>query len=89
MKGKVIPFPKPYMTTKDKSDIIVNDISLILLDLLERNGINTADKHFGFDMAWVVKFLEVTVDNSLGVANPLSNHIRQFVPTDLYENTQK
>ncbi len=89
MNGKVIPFPKKYLTTKDRSDIIVNDISLILLDLLERNGINTADKDFVLDMAWVVKFLEVTVDNSLGVANPLSKHIRQFVPTDLYEKTQK
>ena len=56
MNGKVIPFPKKYLTTKDRSDIIVNDISLILLDLLERNGINTADKDFVLDMAWVVKF---------------------------------
>ena len=51
MNGKVIPFPKKYLTTKDRSDIIVNDISLILLDLLERNGINTSDKDFVFDMA--------------------------------------
>ena len=89
MKGKVIPFPKPYLTTKDKSDIIVNDISLKLLDLLEANGINTKSQDFVFDMAWVVKFLEVTVDNSFGVENPLSKHIRQFVPTDLYEKNQK
>ena len=89
MNGKVIPFPKPYMTTKDKSDIIVNDISLALLRLLENNCINTSSQDFILDMAWVVKFLEVTVDNSLGVENPLSKHIRQFIPTDLYEKTQK
>ena len=89
MNGKVIPFPKPYMTTKDKSDIIVNDISLALLRLLENNGINTTSQDFILDMAWVVKFLEVTVDNSFGVENPLSKHIRQFIPTDLYEKTQK
>ena len=89
MKGNVIPFPKPYLTTKDKSDIIVNDLSLKLLDLLEANGINTKSQDFVFDMAWVVKFLEVTVDNSFGVENPLSKHIRQFVPTDLYEKNQK
>ena len=89
MNGKVIPFPKPYLTTIDKSDIIVNDLSLKLLDLLERNGIDTTRQDFILDMAWVVKFLEVTVDNSLGVENPLSKHIRQFVPTDLYEKTQK
>jgi hypothetical protein len=89
MKGNVIPFPKPYLTTKDKSDIIVNDISLKLLDLLEQNNINTTRQGFILDMAWVVKFLEVTVDNSFGVENPLSKHIRQFVPTDLYETTQK
>ena len=89
MNGKVIPFPKPYMTTKDKSDIIVNDISLALLRLLENNGINTTSQDFILDMAWVVKFLDVTVDNSLGVENPLSKHIRQFIPTDLYEKTQK
>ena len=89
MKGNVIPFPKPYLTTKDKSDIIVNDLSLKLLDLLEQNNINTTSQGFILDMAWVVKFLEVTVDNSFGVENPLSKHIRQFVPTDLYETTQK
>ena len=88
MKGKVIPFPKPYLTTKDKSDIIVNDLSLKLLDLLETNGIDTTRQDFILDMAWVVKFLEVTVDNSFGVENPLSKHIRQFVPTDLYEKTK-
>ena len=89
MKGNVIPFPKPYLTTKDKSDIIVNDLSLKLLDLLEGSGIDTTRQGFILDMAWVVKFLEVTVDNSFGVENPLSKHIRQFVPTDLYEKTQK
>ena len=88
MKGNVIPFPRPYLTTKDKSDIIVNDLSLKLLDLLESNGINTTSQDFILDMAWVVKFLEVTVDNSFGVENALSKHIRQFVPTDLYETTQ-
>ena len=85
MKGNVIPFPKPYLTTKDKSDIIVNELSLKLLDLLEASGIDTTRQGFILDMAWVVKFLEVTVDNSFGVENPLSKHIRQFVPTDLYE----
>ena len=89
MKGKVIPFPRPYLTTKDKSDIIVNELSLKLLDLMEREGISTTGQDFILDMAWVVKFIEVTVDNSLGVENPLSKHIRQFVPTDLYETTQK
>ena len=89
MKGNVIPFPKPYLTTKDKSDIIVNDLSLKLLDLLEASGIDTTRQDFILDMAWVVKFIEVTVDNSFGVENPLSKHIRQFVPTDLYETTQK
>ena len=71
MNGKVIPFPKPYMTTKDKSDIIVNDISLALLRLLENNGINTTSQDFILDMAWVVNFLEVPVDNSLGVEIPV------------------
>ena len=89
MKGKVIPFPRPYLTTKDKSDIIVNELSLKLLDLMEREGISTTGQDFILDMAWVVKFIEVTVDNSFGVENPLSKHIRQFVPTDLYEKTQK
>lgn len=89
MKGNVIPFPRPYLTTKDKSDIIVNELSLKLLDLLEASGIDTTRQGFILDMAWVVKFLEVTVDNSFGVENPLSKHIRQFVPTDLYETTQK
>ena len=89
MKGNVIPFPRPYLTTKDKSDIIVNELSLKLLDLLEASGIDTTRQGFILDMAWVVKFIEVTVDNSLGVENPLSKHIRQFVPTDLYEKTQK
>ena len=82
MNGKVIPFPK-RPTAKDRSDIVVNDISLKLLDLLEKNGVDTTRQDFILDMAWVVKFLEVTVDNSFGVENSLSKHIRQFVPKDI------
>lgn len=82
MNGKVIPFPK-RPTPKERSDVIVNDISLILLDLLEKNGVDTTRQGFCLDMAWVVKFIEVTVDNSFGVENSLSKHIRQFVPKDI------
>jgi hypothetical protein len=84
----VIPFPKVYMTTKDRSDILVNDISLELIQILEDYNINVTSEEFIFDMAWVVKFLEVTIDNSLGVHNPLSKHIRQFVPKE-YEKESK
>ncbi len=85
MNGKVIPFPKVFMTTKNRSDILVNDISLELLQLLEEYNINTTSEDFIFDMAWVVKFIEVMIDNSLGVHNPLSKHIRQFVPKEYEE----
>ena len=85
MNGKVIPFPKVFMTTKDRSDILVNDISLELLQLLEEYNINTTSEDFIFDMAWVVNFIEVMIDNSLGVHNPLNKHIRQFVPKEYEE----
>jgi hypothetical protein len=85
--GKVIPFPK-QPTQRERAQDLSNDISLDIINLLEGYNINTASDSFCYDMAWVVKFIEVMVDNQFGLENDLAKHLQQFNTKDLYE-TQK
>ena len=42
---------------------------------------------FVYNMAWVVKFIEVLIDTEMGIPNALSKHIQQFKPQEFYEKT--
>ena len=37
----------------------------------QKLGLNTTDQDFVFDMAWVQKFVQATVDNQCNIANDL------------------
>jgi len=54
----------------------------MLITELQRLGINTDDQQFVFDMAWVVKFLQVTLDNQYGIANDLGRLMKQITEKD-------
>ena len=84
--GEVIPFP-----TIDKqsiADAITDDISMELISLLERSGIRVDTPDFCYDMAWVVKFLDVLVKNQHGIKTKLGEDIKRFKPRDLHEKEQ-
>tara|TARA_Y100001937_G_C7104156_1_gene324050 strand:- start:1328 stop:1594 length:267 start_codon:yes stop_codon:yes gene_type:complete len=87
--GKVIPFPKIKLDREEQVDIITDDISLELLILLEKYNIDTTRESFSYDMAWVVKFIEVMVSNQFGIETKLGELIRKHRPQDLYEKKKK
>ena len=65
--GKVIPFPKIKLDREEQAELITDDISLELLILLEKYNIDTTRESFAYDMAWIVKFIEVMVGNQFGI----------------------
>ena len=85
--GKVIPFPNIKLEREEQAFQTTDSISLELLTLLEKYNIDTTRESFIYDMAWVVKFIEVMVDNQYGIENKLGEQIRKHKPHDLYEKT--
>jgi|TARA_B100000073_G_C23597857_1_gene519141 hypothetical protein len=71
--GDVIDFTGEYYTRMKRSQDFADKLSLQFVeyaqDVLE---LDINNQQFLYDMAWVVKFTEVLVDNQLGVANRLS-----------------
>ena len=63
---EVIEFPR-----MKKADEISNKLTAALISEAKRLGINTMNEDFVFDMAWVHKFLQATVDNQHNIANDL------------------
>lgn len=64
--SKVIDFPR-----KARADKQTEALMITLIQECQRLGINTANKDFLFDMAWVKKFIQATVDNQNNLANDL------------------
>ena len=64
--SKVIDFPRK--ATADKQ---TETLMMTLITECQKLGINTANKDFLFDMAWVKKFVQATVDNQNNLANDL------------------
>jgi len=72
MDDNVIEFPGEYYTRQKRSQEIVENMALNYVNFAEEQGFNVYDAQFIYDMAWVIKFTEVLVDNQLGLANRLS-----------------
>ena len=71
MKNNILEFTGEYYTRQKRSKELNEELSVQLITEMENLGINTNDPQFMFDMAWVVKFLQVTLDNQYGIANDL------------------
>jgi hypothetical protein len=84
--GIILDFPK-QKTRAQKSKELRDQISLELVYILENNGIKSNSTEFVYNMAWVVKFIEVLIDAEMGIPNDLSKHIQQFKPQEFYEKT--
>ena len=78
----VIEFTGEYYTRQKRCKELNEELSVMLITELQRLGINTDDQQFVFDMAWVVKFLQVTLDNQYGIANDLGRLMKQITEKD-------
>ena len=74
----VIEFTGEYYTRQKRSKELNEELSVQLITELHKLGVNTDDPQFVFDMAWVVKFLQVTLDNHFGIANDLGRLMKQI-----------
>ena len=63
---KVIDFPR----MRKSEEISENIMKAIVLEC-NKQGLNTENQDFVFDMAWVNKFVRATVDNQCKIANDL------------------
>ena len=74
----VLEFTGEYYTRQKRSKEVNEELSVQLISELQKLGVNTNDPQFVFDMAWVVKFLQVTLDNHFGIANDLGRLMKQI-----------
>ena len=70
--SNIIEFTGGYYTRQKRSQEFVDSIALNYVEFAEQEGFDIYDQQFVYDMAWIVKFTEVLVDNQLGLANRLS-----------------
>ena len=82
MKNNILEFTGEYYTRQKRSKELNEELSVQLITELQKLGINTNDPQFLFDMAWVVKFLQVTLDNQYGIANDLGRLMRTITKHD-------
>ena len=78
MNNNILEFTGEYYTRQKRSKELNEELSVQLITELQKLGINTDDPQFLFDMAWVVKFLQVTLDNQYGIANDLGRLMKQI-----------
>ena len=78
MKNNILEFTGEYYTRQKRSKELNEELSVLLITEMEKLGINTNDPQFMFDMAWVVKFMQVTLDNQYGIANDLGRLMKQI-----------
>jgi|TARA_R110000824_G_scaffold85333_3_gene212139 hypothetical protein len=82
MKDNVLEFTGEYYTTMKRSKELNEELSVLLITELQKKGINTDDPQCILDLAWVVKFIQVTLDNQLGIANDLGRLMRNITKQD-------
>ncbi len=82
MKNNILEFTGEYYTRQKRSKELNEELSVQLITELQKLGINTDDPQFLFDMAWVVKFLQVTLDNQYGIANDLGRLMKTITKQD-------
>ena len=76
--NNILEFTGEYYTRQQRSKELNEELSVQLITELQKLGVDTNDPQFVFDMAWVVKFLQVTLDNHFGIANDLGRLMQQI-----------
>ena len=82
MKDNILEFTGEYYTRQKRSKELNEELSVQLITELQKLGVNTDDPQFVFDMAWVVKILQVTLDNHFGIANDLGRLMKQITKNE-------
>lgn len=70
--SNILEFTGEYHTRVKKAKRLTDSLSVELCQHATEMGIDTSNPQFVYDFAWIVKFIEVMVDNDMGVANKLA-----------------
>lgn len=70
--GDLVEFTGEYYSRTKRAKAYSEELAVALAAHAKELGIDTNDAQFLYDFAWIVKFIEVMVDNDQGVVNRLS-----------------
>jgi len=77
MANNIVPFTGKYYTHKIRSEEICETLVVELVDRMKSDhNFDTSNKDFLKNMAWLIKFVQVVVDDELGIANELSRELK-------------
>lgn len=77
--NNILEFTGEYYTRQKRSQEFADQLALQFVEYAQEHlDIDVQDQQFMYDMAWVMKFTEVLVDNQLGVANRLSKYMENL-----------
>ena len=77
--NNVLEFTGEYYTRQKRSQEFADQLALQFVEYAQNHlDIDVHSQQFMYDMAWVMKFTEVLVDNQLGVANRLSKFMENL-----------
>ncbi len=75
----IIEFTGEYYTRQKRSQEFADQLALQFVEYAQDHlDIDVHNQQFMYDMAWVMKFTEVLIDNQLGVANRLSKFMENL-----------
>jgi predicted metalloenzyme YecM len=75
----ILEFTGEYYTRQKRSQEFADQLALQFVEYAQNHlDIDVHNQQFMYDMAWVMKFTEVLVDNQLGVANRLSKFMENL-----------
>ncbi len=77
--GDVLEFTGEYYTRQKRSKLLADVLALELVESMQNNhDMDIQGAQFIYDMAWVMKFLEVLIDNQYGVSNRLAKFMENM-----------
>lgn len=77
--NNILEFTGKYYTRQKRSQEFADQLALQFVEYAQEHlDIDVHNQQFMYDMAWVMKFTEVLVDNQLGVANRLSKFMENL-----------
>ena len=77
--NNILEFTGKYYTRQKRSQEFADQLALQFVEYAQEHlDIDVHSQQFMYDMAWVMKFTEVLVDNQLGVANRLSKFMENL-----------
>ena len=75
--GDIIPFTGEFYTRARKADDICEELTAELVELMKsKYGFDVGSDEFLVNIAWLIKFIKVAVDDELGLANELSRELK-------------